>query len=115
MALPDTTAKDETLSKNPVVIALLTTVLFAGTLGVLIAVAGFGVIRLVEEMMEALGILPVRWGENNVALLMQLSGAASVPVVVWFSFWFYKKAVAAERVLTAHEAAQHASHVNTPT
>lgn len=107
------------MSKNPVVIAVLTTVLFAGTLGVLIAVAGFGVIRVVEEGMEALGILPVRWGENNVALLMQLSGAASVPVVVWFSFWFYKKAVAAERVLTAQEAAQAAGHppgpVNTPT
>lgn len=94
------------MNKNPVVIAVLTTVLFAGTLGVLIAVAGFGVIRLAEEMMEALGVLPVRWGENNVGLLMQLSGAASVPVVLWFSFWFYKKALAAERVLTAHEAVQ---------
>jgi len=95
------------LSKNPVVIALLTTILFASTLGVLIAVAGFGVIRLFEEMMEALGILPVRWGENNVIILMQLAGAASVPVVLWFSIWFYKKAVAAERILTAHEAAEH--------
>ncbi len=95
------------MSKNPVVIALLTTILFASTLGVLIAVAGFGVIRLFEEMMEALGILPVRWGENNVIILMQLAGAASVPVVLWFSIWFYKKAVAAERILTAHEAAEH--------
>lgn len=107
------------MSKNPVVIAVLTTVLFAGTLGVLIAVAGFGVIRLAEEMMEALGVLPVRWGENNVGVLMQLSGAASVPVVLWFSFWFYKKAVAAERVLTAQEAVQAAAtqpgQVKTPT
>lgn len=93
------------MSKNPVVIALLTTILFASTLGVLIAVASFGVIRLIEEMMEALGILPVRWGENNVAVLMQLAGAASVPVVLWFSLWFYKKALAAERILTAQEAA----------
>lgn len=92
------------MSKNPVVIAALTTVLFAGTLGVLIAVAGFGVIRLFEEMAEALGILPVRWGENNVLVLMELAGALSVPVVLWFSFWFYRKALSAERILTAHEA-----------
>ena len=94
------------MSKNPVVIAILTTVLFAGTFGVLIAVAGFGVIRLVEEMLEALGVLPVRWGENNVGLLMQLAGIGSVPVVLWFSLWFYRKAVASERILTAQEAAQ---------
>ncbi len=95
------------MSKNPTVIALLTTVLFASTLGVLIAVAGFGVIRLCEEMAEALGALPIRWGENNVALLMELAGALSVPIVLWFSFWFYRKAVAAERILTAHEAEVH--------
>ena len=55
------------MRQNPVFIAILTTILFAGTLGVLIAVAGFGVIRLVEDMAEALGILPLRWGENNVS------------------------------------------------
>jgi len=38
---------------NPYVIALITTVLFAGTLGVLIAVTGFGVIRIVEDGLEA--------------------------------------------------------------
>ena len=97
------------MSKNPLVIALLTTVLFAGTLGVLIAVAGFGVIRVVEEMAEALGILPVRWGENNVLLLLQLAGLLSIPVVLWFSAWFYRKALAAERLLTAQEAAAAAS------
>ncbi len=88
---------------NPYANAIITTVLFAGTLGVLIAVTGFGVIRIVEEMMEALGILPLRWGENNVGTLMGIAGVASIPVVVWFSFWFYKKALNAERVLTAHE------------
>ena len=97
------------MSKNPLVIALLTTVLFAGTLGVLIAVAGFGVIRVVEEMAEALGILPVRWGENNVLLLLQLAGLLSIPVVLWFSAWFYRKALAAERLLTAQEAAAAAA------
>ena len=97
------------MSKNPLVIALLTTVLFAGTLGVLIAVAGFGVIRVVEEMAEALGILPVRWGENNVLLLLQLAGLLSIPVVLWFSAGFYRKALAAERLLTAQEAAAAAA------
>ena len=92
------------MSKNPFVIALLTTVLFASTLGVLIAVAGFGVIRIFEEMAEALGILPIRWGENNVVILLQLAGALSVPLVIWFSLWFYRKALAAERILTAQEA-----------
>jgi hypothetical protein len=93
------------VSKNPVVIAALTTVLFASTLGVLIAVAGFGVIRIFGQMLEALGVLPTRWGENNVALLMQLAGAASLPLMIWFSLWFYRKALAAERILTAQEAA----------
>ena len=92
------------MSKNPTVIALLTTVLFASTLGVLAAVAGFGIIRVFEEMAEALGILPIRWGENNVLLLMQMAGALSVPLVIWFSIWFYRKALIAERILTAHEA-----------
>lgn len=92
------------MSKNPFVIAVLTTVLFAGTLGVLIAVAGFGMIRVVEEMAEALGILPIRWGENNVLLLLELAGLMSLPIVAWFSVWFYRKALAAERILTAHEA-----------
>jgi hypothetical protein len=93
------------VSKNPVVIAILTTILFAGTLGVLIAVAGFGMIRVGEEMLEALGVLPARWGENNVILLLQLSGVVAVPLVIWFSLWFYRKALAAERILTAQEAA----------
>ncbi len=92
------------MSKNPVFIAVLTTVLFAGTLGVLMAVGGFGIIRLGEEMLEGLGVLPARWGENNVGLLLQLAGVFSVPVVLWFSVWFYRKALAAEKLLTAQEA-----------
>jgi hypothetical protein len=87
------------LRHNPVIIAALTTVLFAGTLGVLIAVAGFGVIRIVEEMAEALGILPLRWGENNVSTLLAASGLVSLPVVAGFGVWFYRKALAAERLL----------------
>jgi glycerol-3-phosphate acyltransferase PlsY len=91
------------LRTNPYVNAVITTVLFAGTLGVLIAVTGFGVIRILEEMLEALGTLPLRWGENNVTTLMAIAGVASIPVVVWFSFWFYRKALNAERILTASE------------
>ena len=90
------------MRNNPLLIALITTVLFAGTLGVLIAVAGFGVIRIGEDMAEALGMLPLRWGENNVSTLMTLAGAVSVPVVLWFSFWFFRKALNAERILTGH-------------
>jgi len=106
--------KDTLVSKNPVVIAILTTVLFAGTLGVLIAVAGFGMIRVGEQMLEALGILPARWGENNVLLLLQLSGVLAVPMVLWFSLWFYRKALAAEKILTAQEAAQASSRIVSP-
>ena len=89
------------MRQNPVFIAILTTILFAGTLGVLIAVAGFGVIRLVEDMAEALGILPLRWGENNVNTLLAASGLVSIPVVAGFGVWFFKKALNAERVLHA--------------
>ncbi len=89
------------MSKNPVFIAILTTVLFAGTLGVLIAVAGFGVIRIVEDIAEALGILPLRWGENNVNLLLAASGLVSLPVVAGFGAWFYRKALSAERILAS--------------
>ncbi len=103
------------MSKNPVVIAILTTVLFAGTLGVLIAVAGFGIIRVGSQMAEALGMLPARWGENNVLLLLELAGLVSLPLAGWFSLWFYRKALHAERILTAQEAAaKNAAPVPTP-
>jgi hypothetical protein len=94
---------------NPYVIALITTILFAGTLGVLIAVTGFGVIRVVEDGLEAIGVLPLRWGENNVLTLAYIAGGLSVPVVLWFSAWFYRKALNAERILTKHEAEAHAT------
>ena len=87
--------------RNPMFIAILTTILFAGTLGVLIAVAGFGVIRIVEDMAEALGALPLRWGENNVNTLLAASGLVSIPVVAGFGVWFFRKALNAERILTA--------------
>ena len=88
---------------NPKLIAVVTTALFSGTLGVLIAVAGFGVLRVAEQMLEAVGVLPLRWGENNVGLLMQLSGLLSLPAVIWFSLWFFRKAIAGERGLIGYK------------
>ena len=88
---------------NPTVIAAVTTSLFAGTLGVLIAVAGFGVLRVAEQMLEAVGILPLRWGENNVTLMLEISGVLSLPVVVWFGLWFYRKAASGERSLEGYK------------
>lgn len=88
---------------NPKVIAAVTTVLFSGTLGVLIAVAGFGVFRIAEQMLEAIGVLPLRWGENNVTLLLEISTVLSLPVVIWFGMWFFRKAVAGERSLDGYK------------
>ncbi|MDX2224423.1 MAG: hypothetical protein SFV21_16850 [Rhodospirillaceae bacterium] len=87
------------MSKSPVYSAIIATVLFGSTLGVLVAVGMFGVIRIGQSMIEALGMLPPRWGENNVTLMMEMAGALAVPVMVWFVVWFYRKAVKAERDL----------------
>jgi hypothetical protein len=88
--------------KSPVFSAVVATVLFGSTLGVLVAVGMFGVIRIGQSMIEALGMLPPRWGENNVTLMMEISGALAVPVVVWFVVWFYRKALKAERDLEGY-------------
>ena len=66
----------------PVLTAFASTTLFAGTVGVLIAVAGFGVLRILEGMLEAISVLPLRWGEDNVFLMMTVSGALAVPVII---------------------------------
>ena len=78
--------------------------MFMGTLGVLISVAGFGVIRVVEELLEAVGVLPLRWGETNLTILLQLSVAVTIPIVLWFSVWFYRKALASERAMQHYRA-----------
>lgn len=88
--------------KSPVFSAVIATILFGSTLGVLVAVGMFGVIRIGQSMIEALGMLPPRWGENNVTLLMEVSGALAVPVVAWFVVWFYRKALKAERDLDGY-------------
>ncbi|MSO96740.1 MAG: hypothetical protein EXR11_00770 [Rhodospirillaceae bacterium] len=97
----------------PKLAAAVSAVLFASTLGVLIAVAAFGVIRMVEQMGEGLSLVPSRWGENNPGLLLQISGAIALPVVAWFVVWFYKKAVTSEQALQDYhyappEAPKHA-------
>jgi hypothetical protein len=87
----------------PKLAALIAAILFASTLGVLIAVGAFGFIRMVEQMGEGLGLMPGRWGENNPDLLVGISALAAVPVVIWFVVWFYKKAVKAEENLQGYK------------
>lgn len=89
---------------SPTLIAAVATVVFIGTLGLLLVVAGFGIIRIIEDMGEALGFIPSRWGENNPLILVQIAAAISAPLVVWFSVWFFKKAREAEIRMLAHEA-----------
>lgn len=89
---------------SPTLIAAVATIVFIGTLGLLLVVAGFGVIRVVEEMLEALGFLPPRWGENNLLILVQIAAAISAPIVAWFSVWFYRKSRAAEIKMLDYEA-----------
>ena len=52
-------------------------------------------------MFEALGMLPQRWGENNLTSLVVMAGIISAPAVIWFGWWFYRKALAAEVRLEA--------------
>ena len=84
---------------TPTLIAATATIVFIGTLGLLLVVAGFGVIRVCEEAAEALGFLPPRWGENNLIVLLECAGAISVPIVAWSSVWFFRKSRAAEKRL----------------
>lgn len=80
--------------------AAVPTVLFAGTLGVLIAVTVFGIARISDQMLEAIDLIPLHWGENHVDILFDIAIAFSAPVVVWFSWWFFRKARDVEGRLT---------------
>jgi hypothetical protein len=91
------------MKKNATISGAVATVLFAGTLGVLIAVAAFGFLRISGQALEALGYLPLRWGENNIDVLFELSLAVSVPLVIWFVIWFYKRARHAEQGLVGYK------------
>jgi hypothetical protein len=91
------------VKNNAKLSGLVATVLFAGTLGVLLTVAAFGLFRIGGQALEALGHLPLRWGENNIDLLLELSLAASAPLVVWFTLWFYKRARNAEEGLVGYK------------
>ncbi|MBL8631005.1 MAG: hypothetical protein JNM81_15335 [Rhodospirillaceae bacterium] len=88
---------------SPRVAAVISAILFANTLGVLVAVASFGVLRVLESLAEGLGLFPSRWGENNPEILMMSALVVAVPVVLWFVFWFYKKAIAAEIMLSTYK------------
>ncbi len=80
--------------------------MFVGTLGLLLVVAGFGVIRIIDDVGEALGLIPVRWGENNPLILVEIAAAISTPIVIWFSVWFFRKAREVEIRMAAREAAE---------
>jgi hypothetical protein len=80
----------------------MATVLFGGTLAVLIAVAAFGMIRVGSQGVEAMGYLPLRWGENNMDMLVYLSLGVSLPLVVLFVLWFFKRAVKSEAALVGY-------------
>jgi hypothetical protein len=88
---------------SPKIAAAVSAALFASTLGVLTAVATFGVVRLVEQMGEALDLVPARWGETNLPVLVDISTLAALPVVVWFVVWFYRKAVRSEQALADYK------------
>jgi hypothetical protein len=89
----------------PYLIAITAVIVFVGTLGLLLVVGGFGVIRICEEMLEAFGVLPPRWGENNLLILVNLSIILSLPVVGWFGFWFYRRALAVEKRMVGYVTA----------
>jgi hypothetical protein len=88
---------------SPTVVAATATIVFLFTLGLLLVVSGFGVIRIVQQMIEAMGGLPQRWGENNLTLMFEIAAVLSMPVVLWSSVWFYRKAYAAEQRLQSGE------------
>ena len=90
---------------TPQMTAVTATIVFVGTLGLLLVVGGFGVIRVVEEMLEGLGMLAPRWGENNLMALVTMAGLVSAPVVIWFGVWFYRKALAGEKRMEGYVAA----------
>lgn len=87
---------------NPTVGGLVATFLYAGTLAVLMTVAVFGILRIGEQALEALGYLPLRWGENNIDLLLEAAVTLVAPLILWFTFWFFKRARNAERELAEY-------------
>jgi hypothetical protein len=91
---------------SPTLIAATATIVFIGTLGLLLVVAGFGVIRVVEDMGEGLGFVPSRWGEGNLLLMVEIAAAISLPIVIWSSVWFFRKSREAEIKMLAQETAK---------
>ena len=83
--------------------AAVATILFAGTLGVLVAVTVFGFTRLGDQMLEAINVLPMNWGSNHLDILIDVAIAASLPFVIWFCAWFFKKAREAEARLAGYK------------
>jgi hypothetical protein len=84
---------------SPRFAAVISTILFVSVLGVLIAVGSFGLLRIGEEIGEGLGLVPARWGENNLDLLVLWSGVLAIPVVLWSTVWFFRRALKTEKAL----------------
>ena len=50
-------------------------------------------------------MLPLNWGESHIEILMDIAVAASLPMVAWFTVWFFKKAQDAETKLAGYRYA----------
>jgi len=88
---------------RPVFVAIAATILFGGTMGVLMATAAFGVIRVGQQMLEAIGVIPLLWGERNLFMMMAMSGIGTLPILFWFIRWFFRQALNAERRLVGYK------------
>lgn len=101
------------MKMSPKLAAIISSILFASVLGVLIAVASFGVLRILEQLGEGLGLVPARFGENNPELMMAASVVAAIPVLLWFMVWFFKKALISETALENYEYKEPETPKNT--
>jgi hypothetical protein len=88
---------------RPFLNAIAATVLVSGTLGALLGIVLFGVVRIADQGLEAVGVLPLRWGEQNLPILMTIAGIATLPFLASFIVWFWRLAVRAERDLVGYK------------
>lgn len=93
------------MRRTPSLVAGTATIIFVGTLGLLLVIFLFGIIRVTEDMGEGLGLVPTRWGETHLFALIEIAALISAPIVLWASVWFFRKARAAEVRLLAQEEA----------
>ena len=68
----------------------------------LIAGTVFGIAWIGDQALESISVLPPNWGESHIEILMDIAVAASLPMVAWFTVWFFKKAPDAEAKLAGY-------------